>query len=251
MSESNLVHTHSYEEGFVKITLNRPEKRNALTLDMYRRLSSALADCADNDACHAVIICGAEGHFCSGNDLHDFSATQMRDDVFAVVSHFMTTILRFPKPIIAAVQGRAVGIGATLLLHCDMVIASASAEFQFPFIDLGLCPEFASSILLTERVGHHKAMEWLMLGEVISAESALAHGLLNHLHECPIDRALEYGSTLAGKPLRALMVTKALAKQHRQHDLMRAIDRECARFAEALSQEEFRIATNRFFSRGH
>ena len=90
-----------------------------------------------------------------------------------------------------------------------------------------------------------------MLGEVISAEKALAHGLLNRVAQQPVDVALEYCNTLVHKPLRALMVTKALAKQHRQHDLMRAIDRECARFADALAQEEFRIATNRFFSRGH
>jgi enoyl-CoA hydratase/carnithine racemase len=227
----------SVENKILSITLNRADKKNALTLQMYRDLTDLLIDAGNNDAIHIVTICGSEDCFSAGNDLSDFVSAGGLDDDHPVVG-FLKTIAVFNKPIIAGVAGFAVGIGTTLLLHCDMVYARDNAIFRLPFVNLGLCPEGASSLLLPNLAGYHKAAELLMFGEVFDADSALDLGIINRIiTDRPISQYIfERATKLAALPFESVLETKRLLKVN-QTQLMPTLNREVEAFSIRLQSD--------------
>ncbi|HPD58271.1 MAG TPA: enoyl-CoA hydratase-related protein, partial [Smithellaceae bacterium] len=170
----------SKKDGILTIEFNRPDKKNSITAAMYQMMADALKDGEQDNEVRAILICGKPDIFTAGNDLEDFMNTSKQGD-FAdrPVVHFMRQLSSASKPVIAAVAGAAIGIGTTLLLHCDMVYAADTAKFSMPFAPLGLCPEFASSMLLQQIVGFPRAAEKLLLGEPFSAREAYEMGLVN------------------------------------------------------------------------
>jgi enoyl-CoA hydratase/carnithine racemase len=202
----------SREDGVRVIQLNRPDKKNALTLAMYTALAEALTAGEADDTVAAFVITGTPGCFTSGNDLADFLTLASLADT--PITDFLTALTRTSKPIVAAVEGPAVGIGSTMLLHCDLVYAAANTRFQFPFVNLGLVPEAASSLLLPRLMGHQRAAKLLMLGEPFTAETALELGIINEIvaTDALLATALDVAAKLALKPRAALARTKALLK---------------------------------------
>lgn len=225
--------------GLLTLTLNRPDKRNALNTEMYLALTAALRQATQDDAVHALLIQGQSDCFTAGNDLADFMGknTLEADDP---ILQFLHTLADFPKPVIAAVAGPAVGIGTTLLLHCDLVYLADNARLQLPFVELGLVPEFASSLLLPRAVGHLKAAELLLLAEAIDAGEALRLGLANRVvaADALLALAREQGLKLADKPPKALQKSKALLKQELKQAVHFVIDLEARAFSLALQGEE-------------
>lgn len=215
MSEHILQHR---ENGVLTLTFNRVDKKNALLGEMYTALSDALEQAAEDDAIRVAVFQGAVEVFTAGNDLIDFlqnppDADQGRD---VPVFRFLEALRAFPKPLIAAVCGPAVGVGTTMLLHCDLIYAGDNAAFSMPFVNLGVCPEAGSSLLLQNLVGYPRAAEKLMLGEAFYAEEALEMGLVNRIlppHEVN-GYAQAQAAKLAAKPASSLRITKALMKQH-------------------------------------
>jgi enoyl-CoA hydratase/carnithine racemase len=205
------------EGGVLTLTFNRLDKKNAITAAMYTALAQALEAAASDDAIRVAVIQGAVQIFTAGNDLADFRDNPPNMDPGAEpapVVRFLSAIRDFPKPLLAAVAGPAVGIGTTLLLHCDMVYAADNAAFSLPFVNLGLCPEAGASLLLPQLVGYPRAAEKLMLGEAFYAEEALDMGLINRI--LPPNEVNSYtqaqAAKLAAKPTASLRATKALMK---------------------------------------
>lgn len=177
MTENIKLHT---DQRVTTMTIARPEKRNAITQDMYAAMADALEDYAQSDAVRAFVITGAEDYFTSGNDLQDF-AKGIRSDGVPPVIRFLTAISTCPKPLIAAVNGPAIGVGVTMLLHCDLIIAADTATFSTPFVQLGLVPEAASSLLLPATVGMAVANDMLLANRVLDAAEALRFGLVSRV----------------------------------------------------------------------
>ena len=165
-------------DGVMTITFNRPDKKNSITAAMYAAMADALAQAEEQDAVRVVVFQGNETIFSAGNDIADF-LEKPPSSQDAPVYRFLHGIAAFPKPIVAAVCGPAVGIGTTMLMHCDLVYAGDNAAFSLPFVNLGLCPEAASSLLVPQMLGYHRAAEALLLGEPFMAEAALEVGLVN------------------------------------------------------------------------
>jgi enoyl-CoA hydratase/carnithine racemase len=197
----------------VTIVLNRPQKKNALTAEMYAELADVFDRSGRDTNINCVLFSGCKD-FCSGNDLEDF-LNNPPSDQDSPVFRFMRALSNCPIPIVAAVDGVAVGIGTTLLLHCDFVYASDSAVFMMPFINLNVLPEYASSLLLPLRVGHVKAAEMLMLGESFDAAAALKYGLINRI--CDQNDVKEVAETtaikLSKKSRSAMLQTKSLMRR--------------------------------------
>jgi enoyl-CoA hydratase/carnithine racemase len=238
------------------ITLNRPAKKNAVTLAMYAALNAALTEAASNDGTSVVSINAAGDAFSAGNDIGDFlraSTGGSADSPSARSSAtFLHTIASFPKPMVAAVNGLAIGIGATMLLHCDLVIASSAATFQFPFTSLALVPEAGSSVLLPARVGLQRATEWLLLGQRIDAETALRAGFVNAVvpPEALASAAAERVAALTKLPLGALCETKRLLREPLRAAVDAAMARELQAFASRLTTPEAAAAFSAFLARG-
>ncbi|MBW3762031.1 enoyl-CoA hydratase [Aeromonas jandaei] len=227
------------QDGLLTLTLNRPDKRNALNTALYQQLVSALQQAANDEEVHALLLQGQSDCFTAGNDLADFvgkSSLEPDDPIL----QFLHTLADFPKPVIAAVDGPAVGIGTTILLHCDLVYLADNARLQLPFVELGLVPEFASSLLLPRMVGHLKAAELLLLAEAIDADEALRLGLANKVMAADVllPFAREQGLKLASKAPRAVQKSKALMKQELKQAVHFVIDLEARAFAQALQGEE-------------
>lgn len=202
------------EDGVLSITLNRPEKKNALNQDMYAAMTAALEDAAGSTEIRAVLLTGSGDSYTAGNDIADFQQSYSEGAAASGASGFGDRLVRLEKPVVAAVNGLAVGIGATMLLHCDLVYASPAARFRFPFVDLGLVPEMASSLLLPRIVGYHRAAELMLLGGFCSAEEAREIGLVNRVLPATelLPHARGAAKALAGKPLGALAKTRALLR---------------------------------------
>lgn len=229
------------------IRFNRPEKKNAITSDMYAALSRALRD-GDEDRRIAVhLFAGTDGVFTAGNDLTDFLAMAESGDFDPDAFNFMKALVTAKKPIIAAVDGLAVGIGTTLLLHCDLVYASERAEFRTPFLNLGLVPEAASSLLAPARMGFAPAFELLCLGNPFDAQRALAAGLVNAVVPAGEleDVARAAALTLAAKPAAALAAARQLMRGESSAILER-IEQEVALFKVHLRSPEAREAFEAF-----
>lgn len=242
----------SHREGHVlSLVFDRPDKRNAFTVDMYRDLAAALDDAGEDAGVRAVLLRGAGGAFTSGNDVGDF----LRDPPQSAdhpVMRFLHRLAGFEKPVVAAVEGPAVGIGTTLLLHCDLVLAAADARFRMPFVPMGLVPEGGSSLLLPRLVGPQRAAELLLLGEVFDAVRAADLGLVNEVLEDGarlIARAEERAAQLAALPPEAVRQAKALLRGASADEVHRTLDAEAAVFARRLTSAEAREAMTAFMDR--
>lgn len=235
--------------GVRLIRLDRPEKRNALTGAMYDAMRDALDEADASDAIGAVVFAGAPGMFTAGNDIADFVADAQKPFGEAPALRFIRRLARTTTPMVAAVDGIAVGIGATLTLHCDLVYASPAARFRMPFVELGLVPEAASSYLLPRRVGLLKATELLLLSEVFDADEALRLGLLNAVipSEMLLDHALAKAAALAALPRGAVQASRKLIRGD-QAAVEAALEAEATAFEARLRTPEAQAAFMSFLS---
>ena len=238
------------EAGVCTITLNRIERKNSINVAMYTVLADALDAATADSTVRAVVIQGHETIFSAGNDIKDFlQAPSAGQD--SPVFRFLRTISTFTKPIVAAVCGPAVGIGTTMLLHCDLVYAGDNAAFSMPFVNLGLCPEAASSLLVPQLMGYHRAAEALLLGEPFTAETALEIGLVNRIVP-PAEvngLAQQQARRLAGKPLSSLMETKRLMKLSNAAPLAARMAEEGRSFGRMLAEPAAREAFTAFMAK--
>lgn len=246
MSENILT---ELRDGILRIEIRRPEKKNALTSAMYAAMADALDRAAREDAVRVVLIHGQPGVFTAGNDLADF--LNGPGDPGRPVFSFLRSIAVAPKPLIAAVSGNAVGVGTTMLLHCDLVYAGESARFQLPFVNLGLCPEAASSLLLPRLVGHQRAAELLFFGEPFDAVRAREIGLVNAIHAEAVllDAALERAHKLTTLPAASLRATKMLLKKAQAAMVTQAMQDEGAVFQQRLASPEAKEAFSAFLEK--
>jgi enoyl-CoA hydratase/carnithine racemase len=248
MSEQILV---SNAAGVCEIRLNRPEKRNAITLSMYEALCAGLAAAQADSAVRVVLMSGEGAGFTAGNDLNDFLGGLKFDDGENPIMRLLRALATFGKPLVAAVHGQTVGIGTTLLLHCDLVVAARTTVFSLPFVSLGLVPEAASSLLLPRLVGQQRAAELLLLGKPFDAGAAHSMGLVNRVVEEAdlLGEARALARSVAAQPLEALLAARRLLRGDPAEVLAR-LDAEAKIFAERLQSEEFRAAVFAIVSRG-
>lgn len=237
-------------DGVFRIEMARPEKKNALTAAMYQRMADALAEAEADPAVRVILISGAGGNFTAGNDLHDFLQQPPMDES-APVFRFINGFAGLQKPFVAAVEGVAIGVGTTMLLHCDLVYAGSAARFALPFANLGLTPEAASSLLLPLCAGHARAAEMLMLGEPFSAQRALEVGMVNAvLPDAQVrDHALERCRKLVAQPAASLRLTKQLMKRARQALIEDTMSFEAEVFKQRLVSGEAKEAFAAFFDK--
>jgi enoyl-CoA hydratase/carnithine racemase len=241
----------SVTDGVQILRLVRPEKRNALTQEMYRALSDALEAGETDEAIRVRVILGSGGHFTAGNDIADFLSTAKGDQgTPREVLRFIEVLPLLKKPLIAGVDGQAIGIGTTLLLHCDLVYATPRATFATPFLDLGLVPEAASSLLMPRLMGYPRAFEMLVLGETFSAGRACDAGLVNMLvdPEALDIHVLSVAARLAKKPPQAILTAKRLLRAD-SAAVLECTREEAAEFARCLTSPEARAAFEAFFAR--
>jgi enoyl-CoA hydratase/carnithine racemase len=244
-------HIVASTEGRVRtVVINRPEKKNALTVSMYRRLADELANAAQDPAIRVVVITGVDGVFTAGNDLADFEKAS-DDGVTTFVNPFLAALPEFPKPLVAGVNGLAVGIGTTMLLHCDLVYASSEAVFSMPFAPLGLTPEAGSSLLLPRVAGLQRATELLMLGERFDAERAREAGFVNEVvaPDQLSQRVASRAEALAALPPAAVRQTKALIRNDLLDQLKEVMEQEGKVFMERLVSPEAAEAFAAFFEK--
>ena len=236
--------------GVQVIRLNRPEKKNAITRPMYGAMTAALASGDADPAVLVHLFLGVPGAFSAGNDLADFMAVAEGGDVGAEVWDFLFALAGAAKPMVSGVDGIAVGIGTTLNLHCDLTIATPRTRFHTPFVDLGLVPEAASSLLLPRMIGHQRAFAMLGLGEPLSAEDARAAGFVHAVvaEDVLEEEALALAQRLAAKPREALRITRELMRGPRDEILAR-IGAESERFRERLLTKEAKAAFSAFLCR--
>jgi enoyl-CoA hydratase/carnithine racemase len=240
----------SKDHGILTIEFNRPEKKNAITSAMYQTMADAIKDAESDAAVRAIVILGKPEIFTAGNDLEDFMKnTAISGD--RPVAQFMRGLSTCSKPVVAAVAGNAVGIGTTLLMHCDLVYAAENAKFSMPFTQLGLCPEFASSMLLPQAVGYPRAAEKLMLGEAFSAQEAYDMGLVSRVVPTADLREFAHGQAakLAALPASSLRVTKRLMKGAQADAIQAQMQEENKHFATMLGANEAKEAFTAFFEK--
>lgn len=238
------------DAGVYTITFNRLERKNSITGSMYAALTEALGTASADSSVRVAVLQGHEHVFSAGNDLSDFAsppATDRESPAFP----FMRAIACFPKPLLAAVCGPAVGIGTTMLLHCDIVYAGENAVFSMPFVNLGLCPEAASSLLLPQLLGYHRAAERLLLGEPLDADAALEFGLVNKvLSSSEVNRyAQAQAAKLATKPITSLVEIKRLMKDGQQAAVLRRMSDEGAIFRRMLTEPAAKEAFSAFMQK--
>jgi enoyl-CoA hydratase/carnithine racemase len=236
--------------GVQTLRLMRPQKKNALTREMYSALATALKSGEEARNVRAHVILGSGGSFSAGNDLADFMSREGEGTIDGPVIAFLTGVLDAKKPLVAGVDGPAVGIGTTLLLHCDLVYASPAATFKTPFLDLGLVPEAASSLLLPMRMGHARAFDMLCLGTVFDARRAEAAGLVNAIVPAPEldEHTIGAARRLAQKPATALALSRKLLRG--SNELVRVrMQEEFRQFKERLTSPEAQEAFRAFFEK--
>ncbi len=235
------------KQGVFIITLNRLAKKNALNSGMYQQLVELFNYASQTPSIHCLLIQGNDSCFCAGNDLEDFIKSTEAKDLAAF--DFINTLAAFDKPLVAAVAGPAVGIGTTLLLHCDMVFAATNSKFKLPFTQLGLSPEAGSSYLLTQRLGQNRAFELLVLGKVFSAEQGLQYGIVNQV--CQPEELLltaqQCAATIAALPLDALMTSRRLIRQATAEILPKVMAAEANEFSRLVQTEDCKSILSQFF----
>ena len=247
MTTDILTHT---EDGVMTITLNRLERKNAITSAMYGAMADALEQAQQEPAVRVAVLQGHETVFCAGNDIGDFLNNPPAGQD-SPVFRFLRAISVFPKPLVAAVCGPAVGVGTTMLFHCDLVYAGDNAAFSMPFVNLGLCPEAASSLLVPQMLGYHRAAEALLLGEPFMAEAALEVGLVNRVVP-PMEAngvARSIARKLAAKPPSSLAETKRLMKKNTQQQMFAQMAEEGASFARMLGEPAAKEAFGAFMEK--
>ncbi|NWD84430.1 enoyl-CoA hydratase/isomerase family protein [Pseudomonas reactans] len=248
MTDAILQHR---ERGLLTLQLNRPDKKNALTRAMYTQLAEALEQADADEGIRCVLIQGSSDCFTAGNDIGDF-LEQPPSDLDSPPFYFMKSLLNCRKPVIAAVAGAAVGIGTTLLLHCDLVYISRDARLRMPFVNLGLCPEFGSSLILPRLLGHAKAAELLLLGEGFTGEQAAAWGIATEAlgsGEAALAKAREMAQRFETLAPGAVQVTKQLMKGVDREQLRQVIEEEGALFVQRLKSPEAIAALSGFINR--
>lgn len=242
----NLILT-TEKNGLLTITLNRIDKKNALTSAMYLALKDHFIAAQENNDIRCLLIQGDENCFCSGNDLADFLNHQAGEELAA--SKFIASLAQFTKPIVVAVAGPAIGIGTTLLLHSDIVVAANNTTFALPFTKLGLCPEAGSSALLPQLVGHAKAFELLVLGDSFNAEQALAMNLINKVVEPTqlLSTANDYANKILSLPNDAVMKSRELLKNANKLAVKQAFASEMDYFEQLMLSDECKSILQSFF----
>src|SRR5438046_683484 len=236
--------------GTLAITLARPERRNAITIDMYAALADAIAGAFEDGETRVITVRGEGQHCAAGDDLADFLQAQ-RTDAEIPVWRLLRALAECEIPIIAAVHGNCVGIGTTMLLHCDLVIADDSARFSMPFVDLGLVPEAATSMLFPRLAGRRRAARYLLLAEPFGADEALAIGLVSH-KVAPgglVAKLDEIVKALLAKPPEALRLTQRLLPTGTQDEILTRMKLESSMFAERLTSAEVKDAIGAFFAK--
>ena len=243
---SNLILT-TERQGVFTITLNRFDKKNALTNDMYEQLCQHFSYAEQTTSIHCLVIQGNDTCFCAGNDLNDFMQCSANDELAAL--KFVKVLSEFTKPLVAGVAGVAVGIGTTLLLHCDMVIAADNSKFKLPFTQLGLCPEAGSSLLLTQKVGPNKAFELMVLGKTFNAEQALNYGITNQVCQPSelIAFTADVAQTIANLPVESVMTSRRLIRQANKLALNQVISDESQAFSHLVNSDECKNILEKFF----
>jgi len=236
--------------AIAQIQIARPERKNAITAAMYAAFANALAAADADGGVRVVLVRGLPEIFTAGNDLEDFLREPPQNDE-APVFRFMTALSSLAKPVVAAVNGAAVGVGTTMLLHCDLVYCADDSRFSLPFVNLGLCPEFGSSLLLPLAAGNRCAAEKLLLGEPASAEEAFEMGIVNRILPPGevVSHARNQCERLARVPPGALLETKRLMKAGWREAVQRAIREESAAFVRLLGSTEARDAFRAFLER--
>lgn len=240
----------SKNAGILTIEFNRPDKKNAITAAMYQCMADALADAATDDAVRVILFIGRPEIFTAGNDLSDFMLNPPSTEN-SPVFQFLRQISQAGKPVVAAVSGAAVGIGTTMLMHCDLVYAADNAKFSMPFAQLGLCPEAASSLLFPQIAGYQRAAEKLLLGESFSAQEACDMGLVNRVVAADqlLELALQQAAKLAALPAASIRITKHLMKGNQQAAVAAKIAEEGQQFRAMLSGREAKEAFSAFFEK--
>jgi enoyl-CoA hydratase/carnithine racemase len=236
--------------AMLNIVINRPGKKNALTAAMYQALTDGLRSGDADPGVRAIVICGSGDTFTAGNDLADFLANPPRDRSSPVLQ-FLETLSTLEKPLIAAVEGAVVGIGTTMLLHCDFVYAGETARFALPFVNLGVCPEAASSFLLPLIAGHRRAATLLMLGEPFSAAEAVEAGIATEAVATgtALERAQSIARKLAEKPASSIRTTKRLMRKQYGAQIAAALAEEIDTFAKMLGEPAAREAIGAFLEK--
>ena len=246
MSEPVLV---ARVDGICEVRLNRPEKRNAITFLMYEQLTRALGAAQADESVRAVMLSGEGASFSAGNDLQDFLSGPALSAAHPAMQ-FLRTLATFGKPLLAAVQGQTVGIGVTMLLHCDLIVAARAAQFSLPFVALGLVPEAGCSLLLPRLIGQQRAAELLFLGQPFNADTAYRLGLVNSVVEegALLDETRALARAVAQQPPAALAATRRLLRGDTD-ELLARIEEEASIFGAQLQSEEFRARVRAFLTR--
>jgi enoyl-CoA hydratase/carnithine racemase len=237
-------------DGVFTLRFNRPDKKNSITSAMYTAMADAIATAGATREARCLLIAGAPEVFCAGNDLQDFLADQKTDESNPTL-RFMRALAQFEKPVVAAINGPAIGIGSTLLLHCDLVYAGETARFQFPFVSLGICPEFGSTELMPLMMGHAKAAELLLLAEPFTSKTACEVGLVNAvLPNAEVEaHARSKALKFAALPPNALRVSKRLMKRRSSAGMLDLILLEANHFVPMLKQPEALEAIQAFLAK--
>jgi enoyl-CoA hydratase/carnithine racemase len=246
---SNEILTHA-ENGVMTVTLNRLERKNSITSAMYGAMADALAAAQADSSIRVAVFQGHESVFSAGNDIGDF-LNQPPAGTHSPVFRFLRGIASFSKPVVAAVCGPAVGVGTTMLFHCDLVYAGDNAAFSMPFVNLGLCPEAASSLLVPQMLGYHRAAEALLLGEPFMAEAALEVGLVNRVVPPTEANGVAQAAArkLAAKPISSLVETKRLMKKGQQQLVLQQMADEGQIFARMLGEPAAKEAFGAFMEK--
>jgi enoyl-CoA hydratase/carnithine racemase len=235
----------------MRIAINRPEKKNALTADMYDALSDAVEEAERDSGVRVLLLHGKGDAFTAGNDLQDFLQKPWKGEARPPAVRFIHAVAHAKKPIVAAVHGLVVGVGTTILLHCDLVYAAEETRFLVPFVNLGIVPEAASTVLLPLLIGRQRAAELFMLAAPLTAQRAYETGLVNAV--LPVDKLLptaaEAAQALAAKPAAALRATKDLMKRPYQAEVDRALREEVEVISERLESAETREALAAFLQK--
>ena len=240
------------DEGPIRIVrMNRPEKKNALTMAMYDAMSAAIEDAGRDPALRCLVIAGHPTAFCAGNDLADFLNAANTGGAFGPpIMRFLYALARCDVPLVAAVRGNAVGVGTTMLMHCDHVVAGTDARFATPFVSLGLVPEAGSSLIAPRLMGHARAFSLLVMGRPLNADQAKAAGLVNTV--LPPDEVEAEAMTAAGDiarlPAQAVLAARRLLRGSRD-DIVARIDEEAELFRIRMRSPEAHAAFAAFISR--
>jgi len=234
-----------------RIAINRPEKKNALTADMYSALADAVEQAEADANVRVLLLCGRGDAFTAGNDLQDFLQKPWKGQANPPAVRFIHAVAKAKKPVVAAVQGLVVGVGTTILLHCDLVYAGNDARFMMPFVNLGIVPEAASTLLLPMLIGRQRAAELFMLGSPLAVQRAYDMGLVNEV--VPPDQVLQTATSaaqaLAAKPSAALRACKELMQRPYRQEVERALREEVEVISERLESPETREALSAFLEK--